>query len=311
MPYLGEILALGAALTWSLSSFFFTEAGISLGAMQLNIIRLILAAFFLAAAIWIGGYEFVLSQRQVLILIASGFLGLVLGDTFLFKAFKEVGPRVGLLVMSFNPAFAAVLALILLGEKLNALSIAGMAIALGGISMVVLQKPGKFASKFKVTLAGVAFAFIAAFGQGSGLTLAKMADPGSEINSFVATFYRTIPSILILAPVSIYALTKNKTRSPLKIMREEKNVWLWVLLGSILGPFLGISFSFGAVIYTDQVGIAATLMATTPVMMLPLSKFVYKEKLSKMSIVGAFVALLGVALLFEDVNRKIIDLFNF
>ena len=70
-----------------------------------------------------------------------------------------------------------------------------------------------------------------------------------------------------------------------------------VVLGSIVGPFLGISFSLLAIKHT-AVGIAATLMATVPIMMLPLVRVIYRERLSWKAILGAIVAVIGVAVLF-------------
>jgi drug/metabolite transporter (DMT)-like permease len=67
--------------------------------------------------------------------------------------------------------------------------------------------------------------------------------------------------------------------------------------GAIFGPYLGITFSLIAIMYT-KVGIAATLIATVPILMLPLVRIIYKERLSWHAIVGACVAVGGVAILF-------------
>jgi drug/metabolite transporter (DMT)-like permease len=64
-----------------------------------------------------------------------------------------------------------------------------------------------------------------------------------------------------------------------------------------MGPYLGISLSFVALTNT-KVGIAATLMSTVPVIVLPLSWYFYKEKLSIISIAGAFITVAGIAMLF-------------
>jgi drug/metabolite transporter (DMT)-like permease len=69
------------------------------------------------------------------------------------------------------------------------------------------------------------------------------------------------------------------------------------LVGAFLGPYLGVTLSLVAISYT-KVGIAATLMATVPIMMLPLVKYIQKEVLSWRAIVGAFAAVGGVAILF-------------
>ena len=70
-----------------------------------------------------------------------------------------------------------------------------------------------------------------------------------------------------------------------------------MLIGTIVGPVLGITFSLIAISNT-HVGIASTLMSTVPVIMLPIVVFYYKEKLNNVSVLGAFLAVGGIAVLF-------------
>jgi drug/metabolite transporter (DMT)-like permease len=71
----------------------------------------------------------------------------------------------------------------------------------------------------------------------------------------------------------------------------------FMTLGSFTGPFLGVSLSLLAVQHTDT-GIAATLMALTPVMIIPAAIMMKKEKISSIEIIGALVSVGGVALFF-------------
>jgi drug/metabolite transporter (DMT)-like permease len=67
--------------------------------------------------------------------------------------------------------------------------------------------------------------------------------------------------------------------------------------GATAGPFLGVWMSLVAVSKIEA-GIAATLNATTPVMIIPIVLWYYKEKVSTRAILGAVVAVIGVAMLF-------------
>jgi drug/metabolite transporter (DMT)-like permease len=72
----------------------------------------------------------------------------------------------------------------------------------------------------------------------------------------------------------------------------------WATLGAtLLGPVTGIWLSLVAVRHTET-GIAATLMATTPILILPLLAVVEKERVSARAIVGTVISVIGVALLF-------------
>ncbi|MEI7674072.1 MAG: EamA family transporter, partial [Deltaproteobacteria bacterium] len=111
---------------------------------------------------------------------------------------------------------------------------------------------------------------------------------------FVATAIRIAASLVLLLPFG--ALIGN-VKMPGAIFREDKRGFYLVAAGSILGPFLGISASLIAIEHTS-VGIAATIMATVPILMLPLVRYLYRERLSWKAIAGACVAVAGVALLF-------------
>jgi drug/metabolite transporter (DMT)-like permease len=294
MPLLGEISALTAALLWSATSFIFTSAIIKLGALALNVVRLLLATFFLAITIIVFNIDYSLSFNQIFFLMLSGVIGLVIGDSFLFKSFSMVGPRISLLVYSLNPAIAALLAYIILFEVLSIWSILGMLITLTGIFIVILEKNVHSESRFKITQSGLFFALFGALGQAVGLIFSKVAYQECEINGLAATFVRLLGAVIVILPLT--AVIK-KINNPIKALLIDKKLFAMTIIGSLLGPYIGITLSFFAIIYT-KIGIASTLMSTMPILMLPLTKIIYKEKLSLKSILGAFITVSGVAILF-------------
>lgn len=227
-------------------------------------------------------------------LFVSGFLGLVFGDSFLFKSYEYNGPRVSSLIMSTAPAIAAILAYFFLHESLTGWALCGMSVTLVGIGLVVSGR-GETASKFPtISARGVFFAFLGACGQGGGLVTAKLAFNEGPINGLSATSIRIISALLFLIPITI--LTR-RFLSPWGLYARDRRGFLYTLVGAVLGPYFGITFSLIAVSHCE-VAIAATLMATVPILMLPLLKFVYSESLSWRAYAGAFVAVAGVAILF-------------
>ncbi len=293
MHYIGELSALLTAALWSVSPYFFTNVILKVGAINLNIYRLVVAGILLMLTIFIFNIDYSITSEQIFLLSLSGFIGLVVGDTFLFAAYREIGPRVTILIMSLNPAIAAILAFFMLDEILSILGIVGMLITLAGIALVVQERETGDNKLYKITRKGVFFGVMAAVGQGVGLIPAKMAFEFGDINSLVATFVRIAASSICFIPYFFY----NKSAIPIfkKSIKDVKIIGM-TLLGSIVGPYLGITFSFIAIMYT-KVGIASTLMSTMPIMMLPLSHFIYKEKVSVKSIIGALIAVAGVVVL--------------
>jgi len=71
----------------------------------------------------------------------------------------------------------------------------------------------------------------------------------------------------------------------------------WLIVGSIFGPFLGVSFSLIAVQNTEA-GIAQTIMSLVPVLIIPPAVMINKEKVTLREIIGAVIAVAGVALFF-------------
>lgn len=291
---IGEIAALITALLWSGTSIVFTEASIRAGSFYVNVTRLIIANICLALTILIFQVEINISTSQLFNLILSGFIGLVIGDTFLFKAFQYIGARLSMLIMSLVPGMSALLAYIFLGEKISAIGIVGMLITISGISIVVLNRSEKPSSSYKIDYSGIFYAVMGALGQAIGLIFAKIAFNESDINGFVAAFIRISSSVLFIYPLFILI---TRIKNPFSVFKNNKTAFTYTLIGSIIGPFFGITFSLIAVAHT-KVGIASTLMSTVPIIMLPMVKFYYKENLSWIAILGAFLAVGGIVLLF-------------
>jgi drug/metabolite transporter (DMT)-like permease len=294
MNFAGEFAALLTAVLWSGSSLLFAAATVRVGSFQVNVTRLMIAAAILGLAVLVMGPDTGLSVRQVILLGSSGVVGLAVGDSFLFRAYQDLGARITMLIMSLAPAFAAVLGYLFLREKLGSAALVGMAVTLGGIALVVLRRDGGQSAAVVFPSTGLLYATLASVGQAGGLILAKLAFNESPVNGFFAAFVRIVASLVVIVPLLLAA---GRWGEPLAAFRRDRRALVLTVGGSILGPVLGISFSLIAVTNTS-VAIAATLMATVPIMMLPLVRVVHREILSWHAILGAVIAVGGVALLF-------------
>lgn len=243
---------------------------------------------------FVFGINFAFTQPQFIYLVLSGIIGLVLGDTFLFKSLDEIGPRYTMLIMSSNPAIGAIIAYFTFNETIQLIGIIGMGITLFGIILVINQQPNEEISKFKITRNGIMFGFLAALGQGLGLIFTKLAYFEGNLNPLIATFLRISSSFIILLPIGY--ISKRITIGRLRLLFRGKTLSL-LLLGSFIGPYLGITLSYIA-IANAPIGVASTIMSFQPILMLPISKVLHKERHSWKSTVGAMLAVLGLVLLF-------------
>ena len=184
MPFIGELAALGTSLCFSFGSTFFTLAGREIGSPLVNRTRLLVGLGLVMLWHW-------LTFGQLLPLDAaperwfwmglSGFVGLALGDAFLFQAFVLVGPRLSMLMMALAPALGAVLAGAFLNEQLNTLELFGMAVVIAGIMLVISDRSGKagiHTQDKRLYVIGLLCGLGGAVGQAGGLVLSKIGLDG-------------------------------------------------------------------------------------------------------------------------------------
>lgn len=294
MPYLGEIAGLTTAVCWSLTSIVFTIASRRIGALQVNLYRLPAAIFLLGLTYFLFWGNLNISGEVVFWLAASGVVGLAIGDTFLFQAMVIIGARLSMILMALAPPMAALLAYFFLGEIISPIGILGIAVTIAGVIWVVAERtPDPSGNKRRLSLKGVLWGILAAFGQAAGLILAKKG-LNSDIHALLATLIRMLGAAAILWPLT---LLTGKVKSPIRIFSKDRGAIKYMILGIIFGPYLGVTFSLVSVKYT-QTGIAATLMSTMPVIMIPMVIAIEKEKVSSRAILGAAVAVAGIAILF-------------
>lgn len=293
--YLGEFAALLVAIFWTVTALAFERASIRIGSLSLNIIRLFMGFFFLTIFVWIKrGIPFPTDADGFhwFWLAVSGFVGFVFGDLFLFKSYSLIGSRFAMLIMTLAPPIAAIAGWIGLGERLLPLQILGMFLTMLGISMAIfVRNADKRGFSMNISLKGVLFAFLGAAGQGIGLVLSKYGM--QEYDPFASTQIRLIAAIF---GFGILTTIMGRWKKVLLATTDRRGMSA-AALGSFFGPFLGVSFSLLAIRYT-QTGIAATIMAIVPILIIPPAVLIYKEKVRPFEIIGSVISIGGVALLF-------------
>jgi drug/metabolite transporter (DMT)-like permease len=323
LPYAGQLAALGTASCWACSSLAFEAAGRRVGALSLNVVRLALAfAFLSATAFLLRGRPLPVdaSAHAWVWLGISGLIGFTFGDFCLFKAFVLVGPRLSMLMMALAPPLAAVLGWLLLGERLDRLDFAGMALTVAGISWAVLERTshgpahgpagapaavgalpegdpaaGPSRTARAARAAGIAYGFGGALGQAGGLVLSKvgMGVGAGAYHPVAATQVRVLVGFLGFAVVASAVGWWPRVAGALRDLPALG----WAALGAFFGPFVGVTLSLVAVQHT-LAGVAASLMATTPVLIIPLVVLLRRERVGFGGVAGAALAVAGVALLF-------------
>ncbi len=297
---LGNSAAILTAFLWTGSSIFFTAAGKRIGFFSLNAFRsAITVGLLIVAHVVLLGYILpAATGAQWFWMGLSGIVGLGIGDFALFAAYILIGPRQSWLIMAASPIFAAVGAFLMLGETFSSLAFLGVAVTLFGIIVVVLEKENGTqvtADGGKRRAWGLFAGIVAAAGQGIGIVFSKMGMYAGETVAMNAVSAALIRMMIATVFVWTSALFLRKMPELRQTARDRQGL-KFLSGGAVIGPFLGMTLSLFAVANTEA-GIAQTLLSLEPLIIIPLMWKIYGERTSKRGIIGAVIAVVGVAIL--------------
>ncbi|MCK6649212.1 MAG: DMT family transporter [Bacteroidia bacterium] len=307
--HLGEIVAFGTTLSWSIGIFPFTEAARRLGPNAVNHFRLVLAVLFLTVISTLflpvsPADLFTSPQTEHWIYFGlSGVIGLALGDYFSFTSFAILGARVGSIFSTLAPAAALITAYFVIGERINLIGMTGILITIGGVIWLTMSRRSQSEMKDhehgNVKL-GIVSGVLSAICQGVGVVLAnkgftyKQAE--GDLDFFHATWLRMISATVVIYLITISRGKLKEITQP--VLDNKNNGIIYTLGGTIFGPVIGVSLSMYAVsLLQDKPSIAQTIFSLVPVFVLPLSYLFYKEKITAKAILGAIIAIVGVMIL--------------
>jgi drug/metabolite transporter (DMT)-like permease len=296
MNLIGEIAGLATSFFFTMTAIIFTKAGRMVGSQVTNRMRLLFALSYLVVINLIFFREplpFSAGSSRWIWMSLSGVIGLALGDTFLFQALVSLGPRLGSLLLSLAPIFGSIIAWVFFKETLTPLQITGIALALAGIGWVVMSHQEPANTPHGHTRRGAIFGVLAGLGQALGLVLSKQGMT-EDFSPFQANAIRMLAATIF---IWIWTIVEGQAGETIEAIRKQPKVLRLIALGALVGPVLGVSASLLAVQHAE-IGVASTLMALPPVILLPISYFIFKEKIGWQAIAGTLLAIVGVAVLF-------------
>jgi len=292
--YTGQFAALGAACLWAMASVSYRRLGRHFPPMGLNLAKGCVAIVLLTTTLLLtGGLTASVEPYAVGLLLASGALGIGLGDTALFNALNRLGPRRTLLFMILAPPLTAILSRIFLGEAMGLGAWLGLAVTVGGVAWVVTERSPGSPEHPRHLWAGVGFGLVFASAQAGGMVLSRAVQTQTDTVPLYGAALRILGGIVFLL-IWIAAM-----RQPLRQWVRHfhgRRLWRVLIITSFGGTFLAIWL---AQIAVDQApaGIAQTLLSTSPLFVLPVV-ILLGEKVSLRAVLGALVGIGGIALLF-------------
>lgn len=310
MQYFGEIIALIVAFSWTATALFADIASHRIGALPLNLIRMAMSLLFLALLLWVftgTPYPQFADGKAWFWLALSGLVGYVFGDYCLFNSYIVFGSRYGQLFMTLAPPVAGIAGWLMLGEAMSWHSWLAMLVTLTGIGYSILNRGGESHKlTLQLPLKGVLLGIGAGVGQGVGLVLSKIGleyyeasvpadapEAISRLMPFAGTFIRAVFGLIGFTAILALRKSLGKVREAL----HDRKGMSFAALTTFFGPFLGVSLSLMAVQYA-KAGIASTLMALTPVLIIVPYALINKQRITAKEVIGTLITITGVALFF-------------
>lgn len=291
---MGELAALSAAIVWAFASLLFSQLGRTVSGLTMNALKCIVAMGMFLPTLWLREgalWPPAIEGQAVWLLAASGLIGLTIGDTAYFGSLIRLGPRKALMLTSLTPPITAVLGWVFVGEPMTATIVLGMALTLAGVVWVIRERtPGVPGSDAGVDRVGIVLGVVGVICQASGSALTKLAaaDATALGVSVVRLSFGIVGLLVVLAAM-------GRLKNVFVPMREPRSAGLLVA-ATFLGTYMGI-WLMNAGLLGANIGVAATLNSTSPIFILPLAAAFLGEKITVRAVLGAVVAVGGVALL--------------
>jgi drug/metabolite transporter (DMT)-like permease len=286
----GALAALAAALCWTLASSLWHRLPTSLSAVQLNLLKNLLALVLLAPALALQPWR--IGWAPLLLLAASGVLGIALGDSLYFAALRRLGTRRCLTLDAGGPAVTAVAGFLWLAEWPSPRQWLGVGLISLAVLLVARQKPERSpAAGLAVPAAaqrlGVVLTLGALLCGSGGALLARAALRAGELDPLQSAVLRLAAASLVLLP-----LLRGVPASPPRPRPAQRRWPLW-LAATLLGTSAGIALQQTALQHLPG-ALAVALMATAPVMALPLAPL-EGDRPGVTGVLAALLALGGVS----------------
>ncbi len=296
MLLIGEIAGLLTSVLFATNAVFMTRAAGEVGSVIANRTRVAFALVYLLAIntiLYRQPLPFDAGTSRWTWLALSGIIGLALGDAFLFQAYLSVGPRLAMLLLSLSTVFGVLEAWLFLGESLLAWQLLGIGLALGGTLWVILEQGNGKSRSSRPPKTGILFGLLAAVGQATGLVMSKQG----MLGNFSALSGNVIRMLAAAAALGLMAILQREAGKTIATLRAKPSAIKLLAVAALIGPVAGVSLSLLAV-QNSPVGIASVLTSLSPIFMLPVGHFFFKEHIGWQAIAGTLLAMAGVAVLF-------------
>ncbi len=242
--------------------------------------------------LFIGWGSQPLTWQVVVIFALAGILNYSVGRYFVWKSIALIGANRANVVASTQVIYAVAIAIIALGQAVDFVEGAGMALVLLGILFISFGDFESGSVNPDARRAGIVWGALGAFLWGISQVLMQVGISWYS-NANTATFLVFAASLFGILPILLMA-KKYQEASPFRMDRKSL---LMVVIAGLLGNF-GLYFRFAA-LQNTTLTIVATVNATNPLITLVLSYALMRELefINRRMVLAILVSVVGVFLM--------------
>jgi len=292
---IGELAALGAAVSWTVSALLYRKALSEAKPVSSNIVRLTLTSLILLLFLATAGKVQVLTSLPAdatVLASISGVIGLGLGDTFYLMSLKRIGVARAVPITCTYPLFNILLAIFLEGEQVTFSVVAGASVIVLGV-WLLSQEEKKAGIERRVLIRSMILALAAALLWSISITMINMAAklaPGIDQALAINTLRVTAIGAVLLA--SSFVIDRD-----LGFLKMQRKTVITLVAGGIVA--LGLGWFFLTFSFTDALeSRAVPISSTTPFFSTIAGIVLLHEKVTLKNILGSILVVGGICLIF-------------
>jgi len=295
---IGELTALGAALSWTVSAVLYKEALAKARPISANIVRLGCTSILLLVLLAVLGRLDVLtslSWHVVVLAGISGVIGLGLGDTLYLTSLKLLGVARAVSITCVYPLFNVLWAIFIVKEAVTLPAVAGAVMIVLGIWLLSGEQKESRVVEKKALFKGVFFALATALAWSISIALIDMAvtlpETGSLDHAFAVNTVRIVTIavfLLVLSPL---------TDREFKFLKMEKRTVIALVSGGVVALGVGwflLAYSFLHISQSEAVPISST----TPLFSTFVGIAFLHEKVTVKNALGSLMVVIGIFAVF-------------
>ncbi len=292
---LAILFALGSNISFAIASVFFTEFSRKISPNWVNYLKVCVAFVCFALVILLFGLDISMTERSLILLLISGFTGLMIGDIFLFRAFAHLGPGRVLMIFGFQPLLIGVASYYLFGSVFSPYQLVALFFLIGCIFCFSLES---FREKGHWDGVGISFALAGVILDAAGLLMTKAAfELTPSLSPFVANAVRSGISVLGFFLVSLVPVFHLKLLAPFRELTKRER-WLAIFSG-FLGTFVALGFYLQA-IQLGNLPIISAIAGTSPLFATLFEIYRGRKRMSGYLAVATMFFLIGFVILIQS-----------